>query len=111
MKVVIMGCGRLGARLATSLDAGGNEVTVLDLRTDAFKRLPAAFGGEKVVGNGMDGRTLERAGIAPVKTVHDLRLAPPKGTAGKSARKISHILVLSIAFAAILLAWLMISLR
>ena len=30
MNVVIVGCGRVGALLATTLDAAGNEVAIID---------------------------------------------------------------------------------
>jgi len=63
MNVIIMGCGRLGARIATMLDKAGNTVTVMDTQASAFRRLPKEFGGQQVVGNGMDGPALERAGI------------------------------------------------
>lgn len=66
MKVLIMGCGRVGARMAGLLDGDGHEVTVMDIRADAFRRLPERFGGRTVVGNGMDGPALERAGIQEV---------------------------------------------
>ena len=64
MKVIIMGCGRVGAELATLLDREGNDVTVLDLTASAFSRLPANFGGRTVVGNGIDIDVLRRAGLA-----------------------------------------------
>jgi len=60
MKIVIMGCGRVGAALATALDADGHEVTVLDIRPDAFKRLPPQFKGKKHAGNGIDQDVLAR---------------------------------------------------
>lgn len=63
MKVIIMGCGRLGSRIATMLEHQGHAVTVLDITESAFRRLPESFGGKRVVGNGMDLATLERAGI------------------------------------------------
>jgi trk system potassium uptake protein TrkA len=63
MKVLIMGCGRVGARVAETLDAGGHDVTVLDLTSTAFRRLPDSFRGTRAIGNGMDGPVLERAGI------------------------------------------------
>lgn len=63
MKVVIMGCGRVGARVAGMLDSQGHEVIIMDVRQAAFRRLPHGFGGTPVLGNGMDGPTLERAGI------------------------------------------------
>jgi trk system potassium uptake protein TrkA len=63
MNVLIMGCGRLGARIATVLDEAGHNVTVLDVSASAFRRLPESFKGARAVGNGMDGPVLERAGI------------------------------------------------
>ena len=63
MKVVIMGCGRVGAALATMLDAEGHEVMVLDTKPDAFRRLPADFGGKHHVGNGIDPDVQERIGV------------------------------------------------
>lgn len=63
MKVLIMGCGRVGAQLATTLDREGHEVTVLDQRTSSFERLPAGFRGRKLVGNGIDQDVLRRAGV------------------------------------------------
>ena len=62
MKVVIVGCGRVGALLAASLDASGHDVIVFDLLTRSFDRLPATFGGEAVRGDGTDEDTLRRVG-------------------------------------------------
>ena len=63
MKIVIMGCGRVGAQLATLLDADGNTVTVLDRDEYSFRRLPPDFGGTALLGNGLDEEVLRRAGI------------------------------------------------
>ncbi len=63
MKIVIMGCGRVGARLASSLDIDGHQVTILDTDSYSFRRLPAAFGGSALVGNGLDGEVLKGAGV------------------------------------------------
>lgn len=63
MKVVIMGCGRVGAALATMLDSEGHDVTVLDIRPEAFKRLPPQFKGKKHAGNGIDQDVLARIGL------------------------------------------------
>jgi len=63
MKVVIMGCGRVGAQLAGLLDADGYEVTVVDNDTYSFRRLPPDFSGTPLVGNGLDQEVLKRAGI------------------------------------------------
>jgi trk system potassium uptake protein TrkA len=63
MKIIIMGCGRVGARLAALLDEDGHEVTVLDNDTYSFRRLPSSFGGTALFGNGIDEEALKRAGI------------------------------------------------
>jgi trk system potassium uptake protein TrkA len=64
MKVVIMGCGRVGSNLATRLDAENHDVTILDLNAHQFQRfLPETFGGRKITGNGVDQDVLKRAGI------------------------------------------------
>ena len=63
MKVVIMGSGRVGARLAGLLDAEGHQVTVLDIDAYSFRRLPPDFKGTALIGNGLDEEALKRAGI------------------------------------------------
>ena len=63
MKVVIMGCGRVGARLASLLDIEGHSVTILDTDAYSFRRLPSDFGGTALVGNGIDQENLKQAGI------------------------------------------------
>lgn len=63
MKIVIMGCGRVGARLASLLDEDGHEVTMLDIDTYSFRRLPPSFGGTALFGNGIDEEALKKAGI------------------------------------------------
>jgi trk system potassium uptake protein TrkA len=63
MRVVIMGCGRVGARVAGLLDHSGNAITVIDTDSRAFRRLPAGFGGDTVIGTGIDEDVLRKAGI------------------------------------------------
>ncbi len=58
-----MGCGRVGARVATLLDDAGHQITVMDMNPTSFRRLPPSFSGSKRVGNGMDGGALEKAGV------------------------------------------------
>src|SRR4030042_1041596 len=66
MKVLIMGCGRVGALLASLLDDEGHTVTVLDNDTYSFRRLPPTFGGTALFGNGIDEEALRKAGIEGV---------------------------------------------
>lgn len=63
MKVVIMGCGRVGARLAALLDIEGHSVTILDTDAYSFRRLPPDFGGTALMGSGVDQEILKQAGI------------------------------------------------
>jgi trk system potassium uptake protein TrkA len=61
--VVVVGCGRVGSGVATTLDAQGHSVAVIDRRESAFRRLPPDFGGRTVLGVGFDRERLEDAGI------------------------------------------------
>ncbi len=63
MKIIIMGCGRVGAQLATLLDKEGHQVTVLDTKSYSFRWLPADFKGTALLGHGLDEVTLKKAGI------------------------------------------------
>jgi trk system potassium uptake protein TrkA len=63
MKVVIMGCGRVGAELTVELGKAGHEVAIVDKRKEAFDRLPPGFDAKTFVGVGFDRETLEEAGI------------------------------------------------
>ena len=62
MKIVIVGCGRVGASTAELWDGAGHEVIVLDILTRAFDRLPSTFGGTAIRGDGTDEDVLRRAG-------------------------------------------------
>lgn len=60
---VIMGCGRVGASIASNLEASGHSVAVIDQNVDAFRRLPADFSGRRITGIGFDRDALSQAGI------------------------------------------------
>jgi trk system potassium uptake protein len=64
MRVVIVGCGRVGAGLAVALAAEGHAVAVVDKDRRAFDRLGEDFGGQTVEGIGFDRDVLEAAGVA-----------------------------------------------
>jgi trk system potassium uptake protein len=61
--VVIMGCGRVGADLAHSLEGLGASVAVIDQEPSSFRRLGTQFAGTTVVGLGFDRDVLVQAGI------------------------------------------------
>ena len=62
MRVIIIGCGRVGARTAAELDQRGEHVTVIDVDQRAFSRLPSTFAGVTVRGSGSDEDILRGAG-------------------------------------------------
>ena len=62
MNIMIVGCGRVGARLASMLDSDGHTVTIIDTQTYAFRRLPPNFKGRALAGNGLDQEMLKKAG-------------------------------------------------
>ena len=53
MRVVIIGCGRVGSVLANRLDEEGHQIMVLDRDQQAFRRLSEKFSGKRMVGNGL----------------------------------------------------------
>ena len=58
-----MGCGRVGASLAQTLEEHGHSVAVIDQNPEVFRRLTGSFSGHKVTGLGFDRDTLIKAGI------------------------------------------------
>ena len=63
MRVVVMGCGRVGSTLAARFALEGHDVRVIDRDPKARGLLPGNFGGQFHLGNGYNKATLERAGI------------------------------------------------
>ncbi|OIN80600.1 potassium channel family protein [Mycobacterium malmoense] len=63
MRVVVMGCGRVGSSLADALSRIGHEVAVIDRDGAAFNRLSSEFAGERVLGQGFDRDVLLKSGI------------------------------------------------
>ena len=63
MKFIIVGCGRVGALLATNLDESGHDVTIIDKAERSLARLGRSFRGTSIHGNAFSQRVLEDAGI------------------------------------------------
>ncbi|MBQ2681126.1 MAG: TrkA family potassium uptake protein [Eggerthellaceae bacterium] len=61
--VIVVGCGRVGSRLAGMLSDNGANVCVVDIKADAFSNLGRNFNGSTVQGLGYDEDTLVKAGI------------------------------------------------
>jgi trk system potassium uptake protein TrkA len=64
MKIIVMGCGRVGSQVSLLLTERGHEVTVIDHRDqDAATRLGPKFKGRIINGLGFDEKVLILAGI------------------------------------------------
>ncbi len=63
MKVIIIGCGRMGSGLAVKMSQKGHDVTVIDINAEAFKLLGGDFKGNTINGFGYDKDILEKAKI------------------------------------------------
>jgi trk system potassium uptake protein TrkA len=62
VKIVIVGCGRVGAALAEAFDNAGHDVVILDTSTRSFDRLSGEFKGQAIRGDGTDEDVLRKAG-------------------------------------------------
>ena len=62
MKLVVIGCGRVGSAVAREFRDEGWDVTAIDEKEEALTRLGANWSGGFVVGHGMDSEILRRAG-------------------------------------------------
>lgn len=69
MKVVVVGCGRVGSSIAKSLSRHGWDVTAIDDNEEAIGRLGEDWQGGFVVGHGMDLKVLKEAGIEEADAV------------------------------------------
>jgi trk system potassium uptake protein TrkA len=63
MKIIVMGCGRVGSQVSQLLVRRGHQVTVIDPDADALARLGVDFKGRLVRGLGFDRDILLEAGI------------------------------------------------
>lgn len=63
MKIIIVGCGRMGSGLAYELSITGHDITVIDSDSNSFSRLGKNFKGKAIQGIGFDRDILFEAGI------------------------------------------------
>lgn len=66
---IVVGCGRLGANLANTLSDGGEEVLIIDINGEAFRKLSPSFGGLAVVGDATEIHVLSDADIKKATAV------------------------------------------
>ncbi|MFH1847953.1 MAG: NAD-binding protein [Candidatus Omnitrophota bacterium] len=63
MYIIIVGCGRVGSKLADLLQGAGHNVVVIDEKPDALRKLGPTFNGITLIGNGCDTGLLAEGGI------------------------------------------------
>lgn len=63
MRIVILGCGRLGSQLANLWSKRGDTIAVIDKDPKAFMHLDPDFKGQTIEGIGFDKDILIKAGI------------------------------------------------
>ena len=63
MRIIIIGCGRMGAGLALTMSQRGHAVAVVDKDPTSFERLGPSFKGEVIEGIGFDREVLLAANI------------------------------------------------
>ena len=69
LKIIIIGCGRVGSKVALDMSGEGHEVSVIDRNPLAFDRLNGSFNGRIIVGTGIDEDILLSAGIEEADAV------------------------------------------
>ncbi len=60
MRVVILGSGKLGSRLASKLSEAGHQIVVMDRDREPLKQLGPNFKGEMLAGSGLIEANIER---------------------------------------------------
>lgn len=63
MKIIIIGCGKVGRTLAEKLNADGNDVTIVDMSAEKVKTLTSRLDIMGVVGNGATHTMQQEAGV------------------------------------------------
>jgi trk system potassium uptake protein len=68
MRILVLGCGRLGARIAMDAVGESHEVSIIDNDPRAFTRLPSDLDAVVVLGTGIDEDVQRSAGVESVDT-------------------------------------------
>ncbi|MDD2665446.1 MAG: NAD-binding protein [Methanocellales archaeon] len=63
MYAIIVGCGKIGSRLAQLLSSNENNVVVLDRDLTKFEEIDKSFDGLTIEGDGTDQDVLKKAGV------------------------------------------------
>ena len=92
MKILIIGCGRVGAGLAKTLIDRNHSVTIVDKDPLAFEKLGSKFKGQTIAGIGFDRDVLLKAGIERADGVAAVTASDEANVvASRIARDIFHV--------------------
>jgi len=69
VKLIVIGCGRVGSTIAKRFASEGWDVTAIDEKESALNRLGENWAGGFIVGHGMDTAILREAGIEDADSV------------------------------------------
>jgi|1186.fasta_scaffold20100_2 trk system potassium uptake protein TrkA len=69
VKLLIVGCGRVGSAIAARMTADGHEVSVIDEDAEALQRLPEDWPGRFIQGHGLDISVLIEGGMPDADAV------------------------------------------
>ena len=69
MKIVIVGCGKVGTSIASELNLAGHDIVVIDISRAAVTRLSDSIDGMGIEGNGATYETLSEAGAGDADLV------------------------------------------
>jgi trk system potassium uptake protein TrkA len=87
MKVIVMGCGRMGEQVCHTLADAGHSVTVIDADQKLLEHLGPNFSGQRITGVGFDRQVLLDAGI---ETADAFVATSPQDNANIISARIAH---------------------
>jgi trk system potassium uptake protein TrkA len=92
MKVIVMGCGRIGSQVSQLLSDHGNDVTIIDHDSNSEGRLGPKFRGRIIQGLGFDRNVLIQAGIEQAEAFVSASQSDNANiVAARIARNIFHV--------------------
>lgn len=94
--IVIVGCGRLGSRLANQLSRAGNSVVVIDMDEATFSDLSPDFSGFRVDGDATQMAVLKEAKLNKadilIATTHEDNVNLMVAQVARGIFSVSHVL-------------------
>ncbi len=92
MKIIVVGCGRLGSDLAYKMFKQGHKVTVIDHSAESFRNLPPDFIGITMEDDVLARDVLRRAGIEKADAVAAVSNSDStNAVVGQIASRVYHV--------------------